>query len=98
MEQKKPTTLKKQIEDRLKEEFKDAIIDLKEVVGGCGTSFTLDMTWEGFSDMSRLARHRRVNGAIKEEMPKVHALQMVCTVTLRTPTEQSKVAAESPAT
>ncbi|KAJ2752726.1 hypothetical protein IWQ56_006702, partial [Coemansia nantahalensis] len=63
-------------QSKLKAAFPDAVIELDDVPGGCGDSFTLKLAWAGFEGMPPLKRHRHVNQVLKDEMKEIHALQM----------------------
>ena len=46
--------------------------------GGCGTSFTATLVSPAFAKKTTLARHRLVNGMLKEEVGRIHAWTVRC--------------------
>jgi stress-induced morphogen len=63
--------------------------------GGCGQSFTSLIVSPSFTGLNSLKRHRLVNGAMREEIAKIHAWSARC----QTPDEweRDKKAAEAAA-
>lgn len=71
------------IEQRLREAFPDALI---EVTSEDNVHFTAKVVDSGFHGQSRVVRHRRAHDAIGPQLGReIHAL----TLTLRTPQEDS---------
>ncbi|KAJ2700627.1 hypothetical protein H4R19_005461 [Coemansia spiralis] len=68
--------LKERAQSKLEAAFPGAVIELDEVPGGCGDSFTLMLACAEFEGLPYLKRHRLVHGALKDEMKEIHALQM----------------------
>ena len=58
----------------------DPVVDLRVVDAsdGCGQKFQVHAVSSKFEGVKLLARQRMVNDALKEIMPKIHALQMKC--------------------
>jgi stress-induced morphogen len=48
------------------------------VIGGCGQSFAATIVSPLFEKKMTLARHRLVNGALREEIGKIHAWTPKC--------------------
>ncbi|KAH8668710.1 bola domain-containing protein [Xylariales sp. PMI_506] len=65
----------------------DAIhVEVTDMSGGCGQSFTSLIVSPKFTGMNSLKRHRAVNAALKEEIAAIHAWSAKC----QTPEEWEK--------
>ncbi len=65
-----------QIESKLKEQFPDAKIQLKDLTGG-GDHWQLVIESKAFRDKTLIEQHQLVYGAVKEWMHReIHALSM----------------------
>ncbi|KAI9787605.1 MAG: hypothetical protein M1839_000136 [Geoglossum umbratile] len=53
-------------------------ISIQDISGGCGTSFTATLVSPAFAKKTTLARHRLVNGMLREEMSRIHAWTVKC--------------------
>ncbi|KAI9840897.1 MAG: hypothetical protein M1837_001224 [Sclerophora amabilis] len=53
-------------------------VEVKDISGGCGTSFNATVVSPQFTKKTSLARHRLVNGAIKAQMADIHAWTCRC--------------------
>lgn len=83
------------VEELLVKEFPPpAKMEVKDVSGGCGTSFKLSLVSTAFEGHRLLARQRLVYAALAPVMPDIHAVMM----TLKTPAQvEGAAAAAAPA-
>ncbi|KAG1682920.1 hypothetical protein DVH05_021143 [Phytophthora capsici] len=65
-----------QLETKIRREIGAALVEAVDLSDGCGSKFSLVVVHEGFEGQSLLERQRRVNDCLKEEMTRIHALQM----------------------
>ncbi|KAL3662795.1 hypothetical protein V7S43_012197 [Phytophthora oleae] len=65
-----------QLETKIRREIGAALVEAADLSDGCGSKFSLVVVHEGFEGQSLLERQRRVNDCLKEEMTRIHALQM----------------------
>ncbi|CAI5714163.1 unnamed protein product [Peronospora effusa] len=64
------------LETKIRQEIGAALVEAVDLSDGCGSKFSLVVVHEGFEGQSLLERQRRVNDCLKEEMTRIHALQM----------------------
>ncbi|KAK6438473.1 hypothetical protein LTR95_005325 [Oleoguttula sp. CCFEE 5521] len=69
-----PSTLSEALRDRLSAEH----VDIQDLSGGCGQMFEAVIVSPQFVKKTTLARHRLVNGALKEEIAAIHAWTPNC--------------------
>ncbi|KAK6438045.1 hypothetical protein LTR95_005755 [Oleoguttula sp. CCFEE 5521] len=69
-----PSTLSEALRDRLAAEH----VDIQDLSGGCGQMFEAIIVSPQFAKKTTLARHRLVNGALKEEIAAIHAWTPKC--------------------
>ena len=62
-------TLKSLIEDKLEA----TLVQVEDMSGGCGQAFAVIIVSPLFVGKNKLARHRWVNSALKEEIASIHA-------------------------
>lgn len=62
-------TLKSLIEDKLEA----TLVQVEDMSGGCGQAFAVIIVSPLFVGKNKLARHRLVNSALKEEIASIHA-------------------------
>ena len=62
-------TLKALIEDKLEA----TLVQVEDMSGGCGQAFAVIIVSPLFTGKNKLARHRLVNSALKEEIASIHA-------------------------
>lgn len=62
-------TLKSLIEDKLQA----TLVQVEDMSGGCGQAFAVIIVSPLFAGKNKLARHRLVNSALKEEIASIHA-------------------------
>ncbi|KAI9914401.1 hypothetical protein PsorP6_007372 [Peronosclerospora sorghi] len=65
-----------QLEAKIRHELGAVLVEAVDLSDGCGSKFSLVVVHEGFEGQSLLERQRRVNDCLKEEMTRIHALQM----------------------
>ncbi|KAI5920527.1 bola domain-containing protein [Camillea tinctor] len=61
-------------------------VEVTDMSGGCGQSFTSLIVSPGFAGLSSLKRHRAVNAALRSEIAAIHAWSARC----QTPEEWAK--------
>ncbi|CRK35789.1 putative bolA-like protein C8C9.11 like [Verticillium longisporum] len=66
-------------------------VEVTDMSGGCGQSFTSLIISPQFEKQSSLKRHRLVNAALKEEIARIHAWSAKC----QTPAEWERDRAAS---
>ena len=64
------------LESKLRPEFSPSQLQIEDISGGCGQSFSLYIVSDKFEGKSLLQRHRMVNKCLQDEVPRIHALQM----------------------
>ncbi|CAI5711841.1 unnamed protein product [Peronospora destructor] len=65
-----------QLETKIRQEMGAVLVEAVDLSDGCGSKFSLVVVHKGFEGQSLLARQRQVNDCLKEEMTRIHALQM----------------------
>ncbi|KAI0813913.1 bola domain-containing protein [Xylaria sp. FL0064] len=82
-------------EDSLKtalaERLKATHVEVTDMSGGCGQSFTSLIVSPVFAGQNSLKRHRAVNAALRDEIAAIHAWSAKC----QTPEEYDKARAEA---
>ncbi|KAI1397762.1 bola domain-containing protein [Hypoxylon fuscum] len=53
-------------------------VEVTDMSGGCGQSFTALIVSPSFAGQNSLKRHRAVNGALKDEIAAIHAWSAKC--------------------
>ncbi|KAI1849714.1 hypothetical protein JX265_008053 [Neoarthrinium moseri] len=66
-------------------------VEVTDMSGGCGQSFTSLIVSPKFSGLNSLKRHRAVNAALKDEIAAIHAWSAKC----QTPEEWERDKAKS---
>ncbi|VVT50159.1 uncharacterized protein SAPINGB_P002630 [Magnusiomyces paraingens] len=56
--------------------FTPALLDVRDVSGGCGSMFYINIVSEKFNGMSLVKQHQAVNAVLKDEISKWHGLQL----------------------
>jgi len=74
--------------ERLKAELNPAVLQVEDVSGGCGAFFKVLIVSDAFTGKATLARHRLVQGLLKQDIADMHGI----TLTTLTPQqyEESK--------
>ncbi|KAI0973214.1 bola domain-containing protein [Xylaria arbuscula] len=80
-------TLKTALTDRLKATH----VEVTDMSGGCGQSFTSLVVSPLFAGQNSLKRHRTVNAALRDEIAAIHAWSAKC----QTPEEWERARAEA---
>ncbi|KAK1050721.1 hypothetical protein LTR74_016974 [Friedmanniomyces endolithicus] len=62
----------------LKHKLEASHVDIQDLSGGCGQMFEAIIVSPQFMKKTTLARHRLVNGALKEEIAAIHAWTPKC--------------------
>ncbi|KAK5689769.1 hypothetical protein LTR17_026161 [Elasticomyces elasticus] len=62
----------------LKEKLEASHVDIQDLSGGCGQMFEAVIVSPQFTKKTTLARHRLVNGTLKEEIAAIHAWTPKC--------------------
>ncbi|KAK1767316.1 protein BOLA2 [Phialemonium atrogriseum] len=66
------------LKSALTERLKATHVEVTDMSGGCGQSFTTLIVSPDFAGKNSLKRHRLVNGALKEEIALIHAWSAKC--------------------
>ncbi|KAF2487100.1 bola protein [Neohortaea acidophila] len=69
-----PATLSRTLEQKLSASH----VDISDLSGGCGQMFEAIIVSPQFASKTTLARHRLVNGVLKEEIAAIHAWTPKC--------------------
>ena len=64
------------LEQKIKNKIKCDKLEVEDISGNCGTSFSIKLTSPDFKGKSMIMQHRMVNDALKDEMGEIHALQI----------------------
>ncbi|KAK5625767.1 hypothetical protein RRF57_001483 [Xylaria bambusicola] len=75
----------------LTERLKATHVEVTDMSGGCGQSFTSLIVSPAFAGQTSLKRHRAVNAALRDEIAAIHAWSAKC----QTPEEWQKARAEA---
>ncbi|KAF4550702.1 BolA-like protein 1 [Elsinoe fawcettii] len=60
----------------LTDKLKPTDLEVRDVSGGCGSMYAINVTSEAFRGLSVIKQHRLVNAALKEEMAGWHGCQV----------------------
>lgn len=66
----------KHIYEKLENELNPVVLDVKDVSGGCGSMYAINIISEKFNGISMVKQHRLVNSILKEEIAGWHGLQL----------------------
>ncbi len=64
------------LEEKLKNKIKCEKLEVEDISGNCGTSFSIKLTSPDFKGKSIIMQHRMINDALKDELKEIHALQI----------------------
>lgn len=64
------------LEQKIKNKIKCDKLEVEDISGSCGTSFSIKINSPDFKGKSMIMQHRMVNDALKDEMKEIHALQI----------------------
>lgn len=60
-------------EQIIKERLHADLVQVEDMSGGCGQAFAVVIVLDDFKGKNKLARHRMVNSALKQEIELIHA-------------------------
>ncbi|CDK26545.1 unnamed protein product [Kuraishia capsulata CBS 1993] len=60
----------------LYEQFHPKVLQVKDVSGGCGSMFAIQVESEAFKGIPMIKQHRLVNQVLKDEIAQWHGLQL----------------------
>lgn len=66
----------KKIYDILHDKFQPKNLQVKDVSGGCGSMFAINVESEKFKGIPMIKQHRLVNEVLKDEISKWHGVQL----------------------
>lgn len=64
------------IADMLQKEFSPTILSVRDVSGGCGSMFAIQVESAKFKGIPMVKQHRLVNELLKDEISQWHGLQL----------------------
>lgn len=64
------------IENKIRSTIKCENLEIVDISGNCGTSFSIKLKSPDFKGKTIIMQHRMVNEALKEELKDIHALQI----------------------
>ncbi|CAJ2509163.1 Uu.00g141890.m01.CDS01 [Anthostomella pinea] len=73
-----PTITETSLKAALTERLKAVHVEVTDMSGGCGQSFTTLIVSPTFAGLNSLKRHRAVNAALKDEIAAIHAWSAKC--------------------
>ncbi|KAI0015575.1 bola domain-containing protein [Xylariomycetidae sp. FL0641] len=73
-----PTITETSLKAALTERLGATHVEVTDMSGGCGQSFTAHIVSPAFRGQSSLKRHRAVNAALKAEIAAIHAWSARC--------------------
>ncbi|KAH8167581.1 hypothetical protein CIB48_g661 [Xylaria polymorpha] len=82
------------LKSALTERLKATHVEVTDMSGGCGQSFTTLIVSPVFAGQNSLKRHRAVNAALRDEIAAIHAWSAKC----QTPEEWERARAAAAAT
>ncbi|KAJ0386126.1 hypothetical protein COL922a_005036 [Colletotrichum nupharicola] len=66
------------LRDALAQRLQAVHVEVTDMSGGCGQSFTSLIVSPAFEKQTSLKRHRLVNAALKDEIARIHAWSAKC--------------------
>ncbi|SCU78927.1 LADA_0A08614g1_1 [Lachancea dasiensis] len=70
------TPEEKLIFDKLSKQLEPKQIDVRDVSGGCGSMFAIDITSDKFNGLSMVKQHKLVNKILEDDIKRWHGLQL----------------------
>jgi len=70
------STLQKAMEQKLQAAFSPEVLEVLDQSGGQESHFQIVVVSQQFKGVLPLQRHRMINDCLKEEVPKIHAMQI----------------------
>ncbi|KAI9294890.1 bola-like protein [Neoconidiobolus thromboides FSU 785] len=62
--------------EKLSEKFTPKKIEVKDISGGCGSMYSIQLESDSFKGKSLVQQHRLVNEVLKEDIKDMHGLQL----------------------
>lgn len=62
--------------EKLKKQLEPKQLQVRDVSGGCGSMFAIDITSQKFKGLSMVKQHKLVNQILKEDIKRWHGLQL----------------------
>lgn len=66
----------KHIYEKLEKELAPKVLEVRDVSGGCGSMYAINIISDKFNGISMVKQHRLVNTILKEEISSWHGLQL----------------------
>ncbi|SCW01429.1 LAFE_0D12376g1_1 [Lachancea fermentati] len=70
------TPEEKLVFEKLKKQLEPKQLQVRDVSGGCGSMFAIDITSQKFKGLSMVKQHKLVNQILKEDIKRWHGLQL----------------------
>lgn len=70
------TPVEKLVYEKLKKSLNPTSLEIKDISGGCGSMFLIDIKSEIFKNLSIIKQHKLVNEVLKDEIKGWHGLQL----------------------
>eukprot|EP00192_Tetraselmis_astigmatica_P016915 CAMPEP_0117666036 /NCGR_PEP_ID=MMETSP0804-20121206/10145_1 /TAXON_ID=1074897 /ORGANISM="Tetraselmis astigmatica, Strain CCMP880" /LENGTH=100 /DNA_ID=CAMNT_0005473521 /DNA_START=126 /DNA_END=425 /DNA_ORIENTATION=- len=67
-----PTAAEKELEEKLLSSLASAKVEVRDMSGGCGTMYKIDVESESFKGMGTVKQHQLVTKILKEDIPQWH--------------------------
>jgi BolA-like protein 3 len=62
------------IENKLSVELKPTTLSVKDISGGCGSMYQIDIRSDYFKGLSTLKQHRKIQEILKEDIKQMHGI------------------------
>lgn len=70
------TPEEKLVYEKLTKQLKPQQIEVRDISGGCGSMFAIDITSEKFKGLSMVKQHKLVNKVLQDDIKRWHGLQL----------------------
>lgn len=70
------TPEEKLVYEKLTKQLKPQQIEVRDISGGCGSMFAIDITSEKFKGLSMVKQHKLVNKVLQHDIKRWHGLQL----------------------
>ncbi|SCU79890.1 LAME_0B00826g1_1 [Lachancea meyersii CBS 8951] len=70
------TPEEKLIFDKLSKQLSPRQIEVRDVSGGCGSMFAIDITSDKFKGLTMVKQHKLVNKILEDDIKRWHGLQL----------------------
>lgn len=64
------------IYEKLKNHLSPFFLEVRDISGGCGSMYSINIISEKFNNISMIKQHRLVNSILKDEIKTWHGLQL----------------------